>query len=43
MDESFAVALARAFSRFVTFLGANTLDAQAIQEPMLRQAIRPPR
>src|SRR6266542_5403393 len=36
-DEAFAEALARGFARFVRFLGASTLDAQAIREPLLRQ------
>jgi len=36
-DEAFAEALARGFTRFVTFLGASTLDATAIREPLLRQ------
>jgi uncharacterized protein YcaQ len=36
-DEAFAEALARGFARFVTFLGASTLDATAIREPLLRQ------
>ena len=36
-DEAFAEALACGFARFVTFLGANTLDATAIREPLLRQ------
>lgn len=35
-DEAFAEALARGFARFVTFLGASRLDAQAISEPLLR-------
>jgi uncharacterized protein YcaQ len=40
-DEAFADALACGFARFVTFLGANKLDAgilrmQAIGEPLLR-------
>jgi uncharacterized protein YcaQ len=35
-DELFADALARGFARFVTFLGAKTMDAQAIREPLLR-------
>jgi uncharacterized protein YcaQ len=34
-DEAFAVALARGFERFVAFLGAGALDAQAIQQPLL--------
>jgi len=38
-NEAFAEALARAFARFVTFLGANKLDAQAIGEPLLRQRV----
>jgi uncharacterized protein YcaQ len=36
-DAAFAEALARGFARFVTFLGASTLDATAIREPLLRQ------
>ena len=36
-NEAFAQALARGFARFVTFLGASKLDAQAIREPLLRQ------
>jgi uncharacterized protein YcaQ len=36
-DEAFAEALARGFARFVTFLGASKLDAEAIREPLLRQ------
>ncbi len=36
-DEAFAEALARGFSRFVTFLGASKLDAKAIREPLLRR------
>ncbi len=38
-DPAFAEALARGFARFVTFLGAGTLDATAIREPLLRQRI----
>ena len=38
-DEAFAEALARGFARFVTFLGASTLDAAAIREPLLRQRV----
>jgi uncharacterized protein len=38
-DEAFAVALARGFARFVTFLGASKLDATAIREPLLRQRV----
>lgn len=38
-DEAFAEALARGFARFVTFLGADKLDATAIQEPLLRQRV----
>jgi uncharacterized protein YcaQ len=36
-DETFAEALARGYARFVTFLGASTLDATAIREPLLRR------
>jgi uncharacterized protein len=35
-NEAFAEALARGFARFVTFLGASKMDAQAIREPLLR-------
>ena len=35
-DEAFAEALSRGFSRFITFLGADQLDATAIQQPLLR-------
>ena len=35
-DAAFAEALGRGFARFVMFLGANTLDATAIREPLLR-------
>jgi uncharacterized protein YcaQ len=35
-DEPFAEALARGFARFVTFLGASKMDAQAIYDPLLR-------
>ena len=38
-DEAFAEALARGFARFVTFLGASKLDAQAIREPLLRRRV----
>jgi uncharacterized protein len=38
-DEAFAEALARGFSRFVTFLGANQIDTKAILEPLLRKRI----
>jgi uncharacterized protein YcaQ len=36
-DPAFAEALARGLARFRTFLGARTLDAQAITEPLLRR------
>ncbi|MCU0494330.1 MAG: winged helix DNA-binding domain-containing protein [Chloroflexaceae bacterium] len=36
-DEAFAAALARGFARFVSFLGASSLDATAIREPLLRR------
>jgi uncharacterized protein YcaQ len=39
MDEAFAEALAKAFGRFVTFLGADDLDAKAIEEPLLRERV----
>ena len=38
-DVAFAEALARGFARFVTFLGADALDATAIQEPLLRKRV----
>jgi uncharacterized protein YcaQ len=38
-DEAFAEALARGFARFVRFLGASTLDAAAIREPLLRARV----
>jgi uncharacterized protein len=38
-DEAFAQALACGFARFLTFLGASTLDAQAVREPLLRQLV----
>jgi uncharacterized protein len=38
-DEAFAEALARGFARFVTFLGASKLNAQAIREPLLRRRV----
>jgi len=38
-DEVFADALACGFARFVTFLGASTVNVQAIREPLLRGCI----
>jgi uncharacterized protein YcaQ len=38
-SEAFAEALARGFGRFVTFLGADKLDARAIREPLLRRRV----
>jgi uncharacterized protein YcaQ len=38
-DPAFATALSRAFTRFTTFLGAEKLDATAIEPPLLRQAV----
>jgi len=38
-NEAFAEALARGFARFVTFLGADKLEAAAINEPLLRQRV----
>ncbi len=37
-DEAFAEALARGMARFITFLGANKLNAKAIREPLLRKS-----
>jgi uncharacterized protein YcaQ len=38
-DEDFAEALARGFARFIAFLGARELNAEAIREPRLRRRI----
>jgi uncharacterized protein YcaQ len=38
-NDAFAEALARGFSRFVTFLGANKLNAKAVREPLLRRRV----
>jgi len=38
-DRAFAEALGRGFARFVRFLGASTLDATAIREPLLRDYV----
>lgn len=38
-DEAFAEALAAGFRRFVTFLGAEQVNAKAIKEPMLRKRV----
>ncbi len=38
-DMAFAEALARGFARFATFLGADGLDAEAINEPLLRRCV----
>jgi hypothetical protein len=38
-NEEFAEALALGFARFVEFLGAGALDANAIREPLLRKRI----
>lgn len=38
-NDAFAAALAQGFVRFMTFLGARQLDATAVAEPLLRQAI----
>ena len=35
-EEAFGEALTQGFARFVTFLGASRLDAEAIREPLLR-------
>jgi uncharacterized protein YcaQ len=42
-DGAFADALARGFARFVTFLGADQIDAKAIREPLLRRHVETPR
>lgn len=38
-NEAFAEALAQGLARFVRFLGANVLDASAINEPLLRKCV----
>ena len=38
-DDNFAEALARGFARFVKFLGADTFDASAINDPLLRKRL----
>jgi hypothetical protein len=38
-DEAFAEALRRGFARFITFLGVNKLETEAIREPLLRQRV----
>ncbi|NJM06832.1 winged helix-turn-helix domain-containing protein [Candidatus Gracilibacteria bacterium] len=38
-DDAFAAALARGFARFITFLGAHSLDSTAIREPLLRERV----
>ena len=38
-DQAFAEALTRGATRFVTFLGAASVDVQAINEPLLRRHI----
>jgi uncharacterized protein YcaQ len=38
-NEAFAEALARGLARFVTFLGASKLHAEAIHEPLLRRRV----
>lgn len=38
-DEAFAEALAAGFARFVHFLGASKLEAEKINEPLLRQRV----
>ena len=39
-DEAFAHALAGGFARFAAFLGASSLDAAAVGEPLLRACIK---
>lgn len=38
-DDVFVEALARGFARFVRFLGADRLDAQAVSQPPIRQRL----
>jgi uncharacterized protein len=38
-DKAFAASLARGFWRFLTFLGADQIDAGAINEPLLRKRV----
>jgi uncharacterized protein len=38
-DEHFAEALARGFARFMTFLGVSNLDAEKLEQPLLRGRI----
>jgi hypothetical protein len=38
-NEAFAEALARGFARFVNFLGAETMNVKAIQQPLLRRTV----
>ncbi|MCA9982755.1 MAG: winged helix DNA-binding domain-containing protein, partial [Anaerolineales bacterium] len=38
-DEAFATALSAAFGRFQVFLGADSLIADGIAEPLLRQQV----
>jgi uncharacterized protein len=38
-NEAFTEALARGFTRFVAFLGAQTLDATAVRQPLLRKRL----
>jgi uncharacterized protein len=38
-DEAFAEALSGGFDRFMAFLGASRLDAEVIQEPLLRRCM----
>jgi len=41
-DEAFAEALSRGFSRFVSFLGAEKINAKIISEPLLRRRVSDP-
>ena len=38
-NEAFAEALARGFIRFTNFLGAGRMDAETINEPLLRDTV----
>lgn len=40
-DTAFAQALRRGFARFITFLGAEQVNAQVVEQPLLRRHIDP--
>ncbi len=39
-NDAFVEALGRGFARFVRFLGADRLDAQAVSQPLMRQRLQ---